>query len=151
MTYAVVMAARKLKHYLQSYSITVLTSFPLREILENKESSAWIGKWATELPQYAIEFMARIAIKSQVLADFIADWTPSKGDNMNEDRPETLWVIHCDGAYYDEGATYSAILMSPSGIKMRYAVRLDFEGKTNNMAEYEGLLLGLRKARAIWA
>jgi hypothetical protein len=49
MTYAVVMAARKLKHYLQSYSITTPTSYPLREILENKESSTRIGMWATEL------------------------------------------------------------------------------------------------------
>jgi ribonuclease HI len=59
--------------------------------------------------------------------------------------------MHCDGAYYDNGAASSAILMSPSGIKMRYVVRLDFEGKTNNVAEYEGLFLGLRKARAIGA
>jgi hypothetical protein len=89
MTYAVVMAARKLKHYLQSYSITVLTSFPLREILENKESSAQIGKWETELSQYAIEFTAKTAIKSEVLVDFIVDWTPSQGDRMNEDRSGT--------------------------------------------------------------
>jgi hypothetical protein len=145
MTCTVVMAARKLKPYFQSYSITVLTSYPLREILENKESLARIGKWATELSQYAIEFIARTAIKSQVLADFIADWTPSQGDTMNEDRPETPWVIHCDGAYCNDEAASSAILMSPLGIKMRYAVRLDFKGKTNNMAEYEGLLLGFAK------
>jgi ribonuclease HI len=59
--------------------------------------------------------------------------------------------MYCDGAYCNDGAASSAILMSPSGIKVRYAVRLDFEGKTSNMAEYEGLLLGLRKARAIGA
>jgi hypothetical protein len=49
MTYAMVMATRKLKHYFQSYSITIATSYPLREILENKESSARIGKWAIKL------------------------------------------------------------------------------------------------------
>jgi ribonuclease HI len=59
--------------------------------------------------------------------------------------------MYCDGAYCDDGAASSAILMSPSGIKVRYAVTLDFEGKTNNVAEYEGLLLGIRKARAIGA
>jgi hypothetical protein len=51
MTYLVVMAAGKLKHYFQSYSITVPTSYPLREVLDNKESSARIGKWAIELSQ----------------------------------------------------------------------------------------------------
>jgi hypothetical protein len=50
MTYVVVMAARKLNHYFQSYSITVPTSYPLREIQENKESLVRIGKWASEIP-----------------------------------------------------------------------------------------------------
>jgi ribonuclease HI len=59
--------------------------------------------------------------------------------------------MHCDGAYFDDGAASSTILMSPSGIKMKYVVRLNFEDKTNNVAEYEGSLLGLRKARAIGA
>jgi hypothetical protein len=44
MTYVVIMAARKLKKYFQIYPITIPTSYPLREILENKESSARIGK-----------------------------------------------------------------------------------------------------------
>ena len=39
----------------------------------------------------------------------------------------------------------------PSGTQLKYAVRLDFKGCTNNIAEYEGLLLGLRKARALGA
>jgi hypothetical protein len=43
MTYVVVMAARKMKHYFPSYPISVPTSYPLRGILENKESSASIG------------------------------------------------------------------------------------------------------------
>jgi ribonuclease HI len=59
--------------------------------------------------------------------------------------------MYCGGAYIDDGAASSAILMSPSDIKMRYAMRLDFEGKRNNVAEYEGLVLGLHKARAVWA
>jgi hypothetical protein len=141
MTHAVVMAAKKLKHYFQSYSITVSTSYPLREILENKESSSRKGKWATELSQYAIEFTARTTIKSQVLAD----WTPSQGEEMKEEKSKAPWVMYCDGAYCHDGAASFTILMSPSGIKMRYAVRLDFEGKTNNVAEYEGLLLVFAK------
>jgi ribonuclease HI len=40
-------------------------------------------------------------------------------------------------------------MVSPSGINLKYAIRLDFEGCTNNIAEYNGLLLGLRKDRAV--
>jgi len=42
-------------------------------------------------------------------------------------------------------------LTAPSGTQLNYAVRLDFNGCKNNVAEYEGLLLGLRKARALGA
>ena len=49
------------------------------------------------------------------------------------------------------GARALAILTAPSGTQLKYVVRLDFKGYTNNVAEYEDLLLGLRKARALGA
>ena len=54
-------------------------------------------------------------------------------------------------AYQRDGAGASAVLTAPSGTQLKYAVRLDFNGCTNNVVEYEGLLLGLRKARALGA
>ena len=42
-------------------------------------------------------------------------------------------------------------MTAPSGTQLKYALRLDFKGCTNNIAEYEGLLLGLRKERALGA
>ena len=77
MAYAVVMAARKFRYYFQSHKIKVPTFFPLRDIFENREASDRIGKWATQLAKHPIDFVSRSAIKSQVLADFIADWTPA--------------------------------------------------------------------------
>jgi hypothetical protein len=74
MAYAVVMAKRKLRHYFQIYNISVPTAFPLHDMFENKESTGRMGKWATELPEHVINFVSRSAIKSQVLADFVADW-----------------------------------------------------------------------------
>jgi hypothetical protein len=68
MAYAVVMAKRKLQHYFQSHNISVPTAFPLRDMFENKESTGRMGKWATELAEHVIKFIARSAIKSQVLA-----------------------------------------------------------------------------------
>lgn len=75
--YTVIMAARKLHYYFQSFRITVLTSYPLRDMFENRETSKRIGEWATQLAEHTINFTSCSAIKSQVLADFIADWTPS--------------------------------------------------------------------------
>ena len=64
MTYAVVTVARKLRHCFQSFKIKVLTSYPLRDMFENREASGRIGKWATQLAAYTIDFISRSAIKS---------------------------------------------------------------------------------------
>ena len=44
MVYEVVMAKRKLRHYFQSHNVTVSTSYPLRDMFENKESTCRLGK-----------------------------------------------------------------------------------------------------------
>jgi len=99
---------------------------------------------------HTIDIVPRSAIKSQVLVDFVADWTPSA---LSQSLPviEAIWNLECDGAYCKNGSGASAILTAPSGTQLKYAARLDFPGCTNNVAEYEGLLLGLRKARALGA
>ena len=145
MAYVVVMAARKLRHYFQSLKIKVPTSFPLRDMFENREASGRIGKWATLLASHTIDFVPRSAIKSQVLVDFVADWTPS-APSQNPPVIEVIWQLECDRAYCKNSSGASAILTAPSGTQLKYAARLDFPGYTNNVAEYEGLLLGLRKA-----
>jgi hypothetical protein len=66
-----------LKHYFQAHEIIVPSSQPLRDTFTNKEASERIGKWATELSQFDLNFVPRTTIKSQALADFMANWTPS--------------------------------------------------------------------------
>ena len=148
--YAVVMAARKLRYYFQSYKIKVPTSYLLRDMFENKEASGRIGKWAAQLVEHTIDFTSRSTIKSQVLADFIADWTPVT-PSQEKLKIKAFWKLECDRAYCKDRAGASAVLIAPLGTPLKYAARLDFEGCTNNVAEYKGLLLGLHKARALGA
>ncbi|KAM0860251.1 hypothetical protein ACQ4PT_046658 [Festuca glaucescens] len=69
---------------------------------------------------------------------------------MEEKTSEPVWIVYCDGAWGASGAGAGAVISSPSGAKLRYAARLDFR-TTSNVAEYEAVLLGLRKARALGA
>ena len=62
--YAVIMASRKLKHYFQEHKITIPSSFLLDNIFKNPEAIGRIGKWATEINDFAIEFIGRNTIKS---------------------------------------------------------------------------------------
>jgi hypothetical protein len=76
--YVVLIASRKLRHYFQEHRIVVVTSFPLRAILQNSKATGNIAKWAAKLAEFQLDFRPRHAIKSQVLADFIVEWTPLK-------------------------------------------------------------------------
>ena len=75
--YAILIASRKLRHYFQAHKIVVVTSYPLRAILRNPNATGNIAKWAAELAGLQLDFQPRHAIKSQILADFVAEWTPT--------------------------------------------------------------------------
>ena len=93
--YAVIMSARKLRHYLEGHKITVETNQQLHDLSNNREASARISKWAAELSEHVVDFERRTTVKSQVLADFIADWT---SPTFEEEAPIEPWTIYCDGA-----------------------------------------------------
>jgi hypothetical protein len=74
--YDVLVTFRKLRHYFQAHWVMVVTSFPLRVILYNSNATDNITKLDAELAEFQLDFQPRHAIKSQVLADFIMEWTP---------------------------------------------------------------------------
>jgi ribonuclease HI len=59
-----------------------------------------------------------------------------------------LWTVFCDGSWGTFGAGATVVLVAPSKVRTCYALKLDFSC-TNNIAEYEALLLGLRKLKAM--
>jgi hypothetical protein len=71
--YVVLIASRKLHHYLQAHRISVVTSYPLRVMFHNPNLTGNIAKWAAELAEFELDFIPRHAVKSQALADFVAD------------------------------------------------------------------------------
>jgi hypothetical protein len=71
--YAVLITSRKLQHYFQQYSISVVTDYPLGDILQNQDTTGRISKWAVKLGTLTIDFKPRTAIKSQALVDFMAE------------------------------------------------------------------------------
>jgi hypothetical protein len=93
--YAMLMASRKLQHYFQAYHIIVPSSQPLKDIMRNREATRRIGKWATELNEFTIDYVHRSSIQSQVLVDFIADWTlGAQGEEATKDVEAC--TVFCD-------------------------------------------------------
>jgi ribonuclease HI len=145
--YVVLMASRKLRHYFQAYHIIVPSSQPLKDIKRNREATGRVGKWAAELNEFTIDYVHRSSIQSQALADFIANWTPGAHEEGTNKDTEA-WTVFCDGSWGTFGAGAAAVLVAPSNVKTCFAVKVDFSC-TNNIAEYEALLLRLRKLRAM--
>jgi ribonuclease HI len=84
--------------------------------------------------------------------DPFADEPPEVESTLPGEEAPGLWVMHFDGAFNLPGAGAGAVLTSPSGDKLYYAIQLCFKPEhkvSNNIAEYEGLLAGLRAASAL--
>jgi hypothetical protein len=141
--YAVLMTTRKLKHYLLVHTVWVMSDLPLARVLQSREATGRIAQWAVEINQYDVEFVPRWAIKSQTLTDFIAEWTDSGMRNINELLDH--WVMYFDRSYTLKGAGVDVVLIPLEGDVLKYAIQLEFS-TTNNIAEYEGLVIGLRLA-----
>ncbi|XP_035836934.1 uncharacterized protein LOC110896231 [Helianthus annuus] len=109
-----------------------------------------LAKWAVELGEHNITYVPRKAIKAQVLADFIVEVPKQTITEVNTATTEhsdlEAWKLFIDGASSIEGSGAGLILINPEGLEFTYALRFDFQ-TTNNEAEYEALIAGLRLAK----
>jgi hypothetical protein len=121
----------------------VPSSFPLGEIIRNHDSNGCIVKWPVELGEFDIEVCPRQAIKSQILADFVSEWTEIQMPPPKE-RPKH-WIMYFDGALNLEGAGACVLFISPQGEQLKYVLQIHYKA-SNNDTEYEALIHMLRIA-----
>ena len=79
-------------------------------------------------------------VKGQILVDFIAKFSSRKGDEMVFSVEVVPWKVFVDSA---SGVGAGIVVITPKGIKLENSFRLGFKA-SNNEAEYEALLAGLR-------
>ncbi|KAJ9566095.1 hypothetical protein OSB04_002061 [Centaurea solstitialis] len=139
-------AAKKLRHYFESHHIIVVTNYPLKTVLRKPELTGRLAKWSIYLSGFDIEFKPKTAIKSQVLADFVAEFSPGLEPTMcdevvmiSDNKP---WILYVDGSSNVRGCGLGIVLKSSQGGNIAYSVRCEFKA-TNNEAEYEALIAGL--------
>jgi ribonuclease HI len=73
----------------------------------------------------------------------VAEWTDTQLPQLQVQAE--CWTLYFDWSVMKTEAGAGLLFISPLGGHMRYAVRLHFPA-SNNMAEYEALLCGLRIA-----
>ncbi|KAI5327731.1 hypothetical protein L3X38_027127 [Prunus dulcis] len=166
LAFSLVVSARRLRPYFQAHTIHVLTNQPLRQVLQKLETSGRLVKWAIELGEFDIHYKPRPAMRGQAVADFLSEFTepqasaatqlitepnPSPSHDQTPttntlDLTQPLWTLFVDGSSNAQGCGAGLVLVSPDKVALEYALRFNFQA-SNNEAEYEALLAGLRLAK----
>ncbi|KAM3004293.1 hypothetical protein FF2_034563 [Malus domestica] len=115
-------------------------------------------KWAIALGEFDISYQPKPVEKGQAVADFIADFTypvdivstpkkvvslPFKAQKIEPTTP--AWSLYVDGSSNQQGCRAGLVLTTPDKV-MEYVLRFKFKA-SNNEAEYEALIAGLRLAK----
>ncbi|XP_072073807.1 uncharacterized protein [Arachis hypogaea] len=106
-------------------------------ILTKPELAGRLTKWSIELSEFDIQFQLRSALKAQILADFISELTPGEHNKS--------WELHVDGASSREGSGAGVVLKEGDQVIAEQSLQFHFPA-SNNQAEYEALIAGLKLA-----
>ena len=84
LTFTLVTGARKLKTYFQAHTVIILTDKSLRRVMSNPEAASRLALWVIELSEFDIQYRPRTAIKGQVVANFITEFTNDEDKGVDE-------------------------------------------------------------------
>ncbi|XP_056687866.1 uncharacterized protein [Spinacia oleracea] len=140
------MANKKLRPYFLAHKLVVYTDQPLKLHFTKLEASGRMLNWAIELNAFNITYEPRKAVKAQACADFIVEMTR----HVFAENTKTVWTRYVDGSSTQNRCEAGIISQSPEGDTFEYAMRFNFHA-SNNEAEYEALLCGIKMCKAAGA
>ncbi|KAA3481966.1 gag/pol polyprotein [Gossypium australe] len=153
---------RRLRQYMLYHTRWLISKLdPLKYMMESTALNGRMARWQILLSEFDIIYVNQKAVKGSATADFLAsraleDYEPLDFDFPNEDLMYVVdteegasedhpWKLNFDGASNTVGNGIGAVLISPKGDYYPFTCKLDFDC-TNNMAEYEACIMGLRAA-----
>ncbi|KAA3458454.1 gag/pol polyprotein [Gossypium australe] len=154
---ALIWATRRLRQYMLYHTTWLISKLdPLKYMMESTALNGRMARWQILLSEFDIVYVNQKAIKGSVIVEFLAsraseDYEPLSFEFPNEElmyvanTKEIPWKLNFDGASNAVGNEIGAILVSPNGDHHPLTCRLDFDC-TNNMAEYEACIMGIRAA-----
>ncbi len=118
---ALVTAAKNLTQYFQAHTIYVVTQYPIQAMFKKADFTGRISKWGAKISTLDVEYLLRTAIKGQVLADFVAEFTLASGQvesNITacyQDLVENTrwWRLYVDRASNAKGARTKVVIITP--------------------------------------
>nr|GEV31681.1 reverse transcriptase domain-containing protein [Tanacetum cinerariifolium] len=143
---SLVFAAKRLRRYFQAHPITVITDQPIKQVMSSPDVAGRLQKWSIMLGEHNITYRPRTSIKGQILVDFLNEMPGNTSQGVPAAvTQEEPWTLFTDGSSCVDGSGAGLILTNPEGVEFTYALRFQFAA-SNNEAEYEALVAGLRIA-----
>ena len=113
---ATIIAVQRLKPYFQAHTIVFLTDKPLRKAMNSPEVVGRMTLWAVELSEFDIWYRPQTAIKRQVVADFIVEFTLGDGQGVEEKRQ---WSVYIEGSSNTHSGGAGIKIQTPEGDEIR--------------------------------
>uniref|UniRef100_A0A2N9J7A9 Reverse transcriptase RNase H-like domain-containing protein n=1 Tax=Fagus sylvatica TaxID=28930 RepID=A0A2N9J7A9_FAGSY len=90
---ALMYASQRLRHYFLAHKIQLMTkSHPIRSLLHRPVLSGRLAQWFLQLSQYEIIIETSTAIKSQAIADLLAQFPREDDSSISHEVPEGVGV-----------------------------------------------------------
>jgi ribonuclease HI len=155
---ALIYASQRLRHYFLAHKVQLMMkSHPIRSLLQRPVLSGRLAQWLLQLSQYEIIAETPTAIKSQAIADLLAQFPGEDNSSISDEVPgevdEVLmvdlagvtWTLRFDGSSTTVSSEAGIVLFRNDGEAIPKSFKLDFPC-SNNVAEYETYLTGLAVA-----
>ncbi|CAN6569845.1 unnamed protein product [Malus baccata var. baccata] len=120
---ALYFTASKLRHYMLPCHVHIIAKTDvIKYMLSKPMLTGMIGKWILALSEFSFQYVPQRAVKRQSIADFLTEHQESQSEKAS-------------------GA--GIVIVNPQGVYHYYSFLLDYQGNTNDRAEYEALIIGL--------
>uniref|UniRef100_A0A2N9IB95 RNA-directed DNA polymerase n=1 Tax=Fagus sylvatica TaxID=28930 RepID=A0A2N9IB95_FAGSY len=152
---ALIYASQRLRHYFLAHKVQLMTkSHPIRSLLHRSVLSGRLAQWLLQLSQYEIIAETPTAIKSQAIADLLAQFPGEDNSLITDEVPgeinevflaglaDSVWTLRFDGSSTATSAGAGIVLYKGDGEAVTKSFKFDFPC-SNNAAEYEAYLAGL--------
>ncbi|XP_059277852.1 uncharacterized protein LOC132032053 [Lycium ferocissimum] len=152
---ALVFSIQKMKHYFQAHVVRLISKAnPIKFVMSKPVLSDRLARWYLQFQQFEIVYVPQKAVKGQALADFLADHPIPDDWELTDELPDEdamvieiqqPWKMYFDGAAHREGAGAGVIFVTSQEEVLPYSFTLT-QCCSNNVAEYQALILGLEMA-----
>jgi ribonuclease HI len=152
---ALIYASQRLRHYFLAHKIQLMTkSHPIMSLLHRPILSGRLAQWLLQLSQYEITTETPTAIKSQAIADLLAQFPGEDSSSISHEVPgeigealladlvDSTWMLKFDGSSTSNSNGVGIVLTREDGETIAKSFKLDFSC-SNNASKYEAYITGL--------